>query len=178
MGQTFSGEGDSLQAAGVANSRYPDIFSPGGKSAQGGGWIASDVRWALQSATGESSGSLATPASFGDLPKGTDTSAQRQRQPTGEAASNSPLAEYLRRILAREESLQAAFQPVLAASLCQQTGTVDRAAFALAVARIKKHFDPSEPTMVRAPASSGLPYTREEAFAEFFFIPPGVVSAP
>lgn len=81
----------------------------------------------------------------------------------------SAAAEYLRDILTCEESLRAAFEPVLRASRCfcpEGVRIVDRGAFAQAVVRISVHFNPSEPMTLRM-ATSGPPYSVEEALGHF-----------
>lgn len=138
---------------------------------RGGGRIAADLRWAMQTGNADPSGGIARPESFRAPTQGVDSSGLgadvgSPPSPT-DPAKGPPLAQYLRRILAREESLLAAFQPVLLASRCKQTGGIDRAAFALAVTRIRKHFDPSEPNVGPPISVAGPPLTREEAFAEF-----------
>lgn len=75
-------------------------------------------------------------------------------------------ASYLREILASEESLRAAFEPVLRAARCPASELVDRSAFACAVDRIVGYFNPAEPIALRGP-SFGPPYNVDEALGHF-----------
>lgn len=80
--------------------------------------------------------------------------------------ANSSSVTYLREILASEDSLRAAFEPVLRAASCSYTGAVDRDAFARAVVRISSYFNPSEPINLTR-LSVGPPYTPDEALGHF-----------
>mmetsp|Transcript_70865 Transcript_70865/g.179343 ORF Transcript_70865/g.179343 Transcript_70865/m.179343 type:complete len:591 (+) Transcript_70865:226-1998(+) len=57
-----------------------------------------------------------------------------------DSSQQNALAEYLRDILSREDSLRAAFEPVLRATQCPVSGDIDCVAFAAAVARISRCF--------------------------------------
>lgn len=84
----------------------------------------------------------------------------------GAGGASAASAAYLRQILACEESLRAAFEPVLRAARCRYSGYLDRNAFAQAVVRISSYFNPSEPISLRGPAI-GPPYSVEEALGHF-----------
>lgn len=101
-------------------------------------------------------------------------SPQPRRRPTATKSQTlqpepAASAAYLRDILACDESLRAAFEPVLRAARCRFSDGVDRDAFALAVARISGYFAPHAPALVTAPVLDDcvLPYSPLEALEHF-----------
>lgn len=72
---------------------------------------------------------------------------------------------FLKKILANEKSVRAAFEPVALSAGCSNSG-VERLPFLRALTRVSMHFNPAENVLLPI-STEGPPYSKEEAYQYF-----------